>query len=46
MVESTDRPGEPIHRGVADVFPTDCVLCDFSGETHEEYEQHINEVHD
>lgn len=29
-----------------DFYPTDCVLCDFSGEAHEDYERHMQEVHD
>jgi hypothetical protein len=29
-----------------DVFPTDCVLCDYSGESNEDYEEHMQEVHD
>ena len=29
-----------------DFWPTDCVLCDYSGDTHEEYEAHMQEVHD
>ncbi len=28
------------------VFPTDCVLCDYSGKTHVAYEQHMEDVHD
>ena len=29
-----------------DIKPTDCLLCDFAGETVEAYEQHMDEVHD
>jgi hypothetical protein len=29
-----------------DTDSTDCVLCDFSGETPEEYERHMERVHD
>lgn len=29
----------------SEMFPTDCVLCDYAGDTHEEYEQHMEDVH-
>lgn len=30
----------------SDFYPTECRLCDFSGSTYEDYEQHMAEVHD
>lgn len=37
---------EEQHNAIDDYFPTECVLCDYAGETTEEYEQHMEEVHD
>lgn len=38
--------GLSLNYSADDVFPTDCVLCDYSGETHEDFEEHMSEVHD
>lgn len=31
--------------GGSEFYPTECVLCPFEGETHEEYEEHMSEAH-
>jgi hypothetical protein len=30
---------------IDDSQPTDCVLCGFAGDSHEDYNEHMQEVH-
>lgn len=33
-------------QGIEHFDPTDCVLCDFTAKTPEEYNEHMEEFHD